>query len=942
MILHARNFITPDSALGGKQIQRGLRFDGDNTYLNRTPSTAGSRSKWTWSAWIKRTKFGTAQDLYSAYDARGFYNIIRFGTDDKLNFQSNSAEIKKTNRVFRDITSWYHIVVVADTPNTTAADRIIIYVNGSRETLATDNYVLPSHVYAFNTTQAHTLGVYANGSSYNFDGYMADIHFRDGQALDPTYFGFTDVQTGMWLPKPYTGTFTNVNSNSLNDGTTWNSTYANAFNGTPTTSAANDGSYTGVNGTFTINFPGSGVVVNSSLQYQGYSPASSQSSFNQYVDIYVNGTERTCTIVSGTENGTHSAVHNIDFTGTMTSLRMQSKPTSNNGISQVIVDGEILINGLDARGNNSFHLDFIDNSGTTATTLGKDTSGNANNYTPNNFSVSAGAGKDSVTGSPTNNFCVMNVIDRDSSVTVSDGGLKVSNNNQVWAGVKGTLAVNSGKWYYEMKTENANIFCGWASDDLDTFLASPQDNNSVMSDGVLIFCDDGRYQLDTGGSGTRVSYSSALSANDVLGCAIDLDNDTAQFYKNGTALGSIDISSSKLATKHVHPYFISYYTSSTYTFNFGQQAFAYTPPAGYRALNSKNIATPVPAGVVRPQKHFDTLLYTGNGGTQSITGLEFQPDWVWLKKRNGTTNHLVFDSVRGTNKSFNSNGNGAEDTSSTNKLTSFNSDGFTLGSNASGNNNSDTYVAWCWKAGGAAVSNSDGSITSSVSVNEEAGFSIVTYTGTGSAATIGHGLGVTPDVLIVKNREEASSWRVFHHKNTSAPETDYLALDNTNATFDRNDWNDTLPTSTVFSIGPQGAVNNNNIDYVGYIFSEVEGYSKFGSYIGNGSSDGTFVHLGFRPAWLMVKNTSSTYDWMMFDVTRSPFNDINDYLFANLSEAEGTGSSTINVDFLSNGFKWRGSSSGNNYINKSGDTFIYMAFAEQPSGTMFGLDANAR
>ena len=412
MAIFASNIITPDSALGGKIIEKSLRFNGDDTYLTKaSTSTTGNRSKWTWSAWVKRTLLGSVQDLYSAYDPRGFYNIIRFGTDDQLNFQSNSAAIKKTNRKFRDTTGWYHIVVVIDTPNTTAADRVIIYVNGSRETFETDNQVLPSEIFAFNQAHVHTLGVYADGSNYNFDGYMADIHFRDGEALDPTYFGFTEGQTGMWLPKPYTGTFTNVNSSSINDGTTWNSTYANAFNGTATDSGAGDGAYTGLNSTFTINFPGDGVVVNSSLQFQGYAPASAQSTFDQYVDIYVNGTERTCTIVSGSENGTHSAVHNIDFTGTMTSLRMQSKPTSNNGISQVIVDGEILVNGLNARGNNSYHIDFMDDSGTTATTLGKDTSGNANNYTPNNFSVTAGEDDDSFTFTPTNQFPTFHMIE---------------------------------------------------------------------------------------------------------------------------------------------------------------------------------------------------------------------------------------------------------------------------------------------------------------------------------------------------------------------------------------------------------------------------------------------------------------------------------------------------------------------------------------------------
>jgi len=226
-------------------------------------------------------------------------------------------------------------------------------------------------------------------------------------------------------------------------------------------------------------------------------------------------------------------------------------------------------------------------------------------------------------------------------------------------------------------------------------------------------------------------------------------------------------------------------------------------------------------------------------------------------------------------------------------------------------------------------SNFDGTIQSVAKVNASAGFSITKYTGTGSDATVGHGLGVKPDSVIVKRRTGGTSdWFVFHK---DIGNTKNLRLNLSNSQFTTaNIWDNTDPTSSVVNIGFSSAVNGSGSTYVMYCFSEVAGYSKFGSYTGNGSSDGTFVFTGFRPAFLITKNINSSYDWMMFDVKRSPFNDINDYLFTNSNSAEGTGSSTINVDFLSNGFKWRGSSSGNNYINKSGDTFIYLAFAESP------------
>ena len=956
MALFTGHTITPDSALGGKIIDRSLRFNGDDTYLTKADtSTTGNRSKWTWSAWVKRTKFGTAQDLYSAYDPRGFYNIIRFGTDDQLNFQSNSAEIKKTNRKFRDSSSWYHIVVAVDTPNTTAADRIIIYVNGSRETFATDNQVLPSHIYAFNQAHVHTLGVYANASSYNFDGYMADIHFRDGEALDPTYFGYTESQTGMWLPKPYTGTFTNVNSNSLNDGTTWNSTYANAFNGTPTDSGAGDGAYTGLNSTFTINFPGSGVVVNSSLQFQGYAPASSQSLFDQYVDIYVNGTERTCTIVSGSENGSHSAVHNIDFTGTMTSLRMQSKPTSNNGISQVIVDGEILVNGLNARGNNSYHIDFTDNSGTTATTLGKDISGNANNYTPNNFSVASGSGNDSVIDTPTNNFCTLNPLSNGTGAAPSNGNLDFATTSSATGTMVTTTPVSSGKWYCEATITfgSNNGAIGIRSVDQSSV------TTNTLGNQTLDYAYRGNGQKFN--SNSKTSYGSSYTTNDVIGIALDLDGGTIKFFKNNSDQGT---AFSNITGTYVFAIGDDN-TSSAFngSFNFGQQPFVYTPPTGHRALNSKNRATPIPPSVVRPQRFFETLLWTGNGSTgQNITGLEFKPDLLWIKKRNESESWGGYDSVRGVNKRLYINDTNAEETITT--LSAFSHGGFRVEGSGGGatNDNGDTYVGFCWKGGGssntfnvdgtgyataAAAGITDGNVAiTGASVNRKNGFSVVTYTGStaSGALTVGHGLNKKPAWVLIKRRDDTGEWIVGHKAlaTDAFANNKFLKLDSTSSTFTNSLVWGAEPTTTVTQIVSNGAAGAANLTssgtYVMYSWAEIPGFSKFGSYTGNGSSDGTYVHLDFRPAFLILRRTDDSKSWFLWDNKRDPFNLAVNDIYPNQVYAENNFANN-EVDLLSNGFKLRNS---NSTINASGGQYIYMVFAEQPNKTMFGLDANAR
>ena len=336
--------------------------------------------------------------------------------------------------------------------------------------------------------------------------------------------------------------------------------------------------------------------------------------------------------------------------------------------------------------------------------------------------------------------------------------------------------------------------------------------------------------------------------------------------------------------------------------------------------------------------YFQTKLYAGNGSSQSITldGSEnMQPDWVWIKSRTDTRKHNLYDVVRGTNKRLVSNADSAEDEPDSNAgVNAFNSDGFTVGSETDVNGSSRNFVAWNWLAGGSASSNSDGSITSSVSANTTAGFSIVTYTGTGSAATVGHGLGAVPKMFWTKRRDNNESWGVYHHTQGAGK---FLRLESTNAVDTSSTlWNNTTPTSSVFSIAVGGIANTSSGTYVAYCFAEKKGYSKFVSYTGNASTDGTFVYTGFKPAFLIVKNTAtSPTDWIMIDNKRPGYNE-NLPMQPNKTDAEG---SSATADLLSNGFKVRNQYGG---FNGSGAITIYMAFAESPFVNSNGIPTNAR
>jgi len=775
-----------------QQISRSLRFNSaDSAYLNRTPASASNRRTWTWSGWVKRGTLGSSQRFIGVFHSAGAeQTYIRFSSSDTLQLASENPNFTlSTTQVFRDVSSWYHIVVTLDTTQGTESNRIKMYVNGSQVTSFSGAYPSQNTDLQINTTNSHTISSYS-GTAEFYNGYLTEVNFIDGQALTPSSFGFNSSDTGVWSPKQYTGTY----------------------------------------------------------------------------------------------------------------------------------------------GTNGFYLNFSDNSNTTAATLGKDSSGNGNNWTPNNFSVTAGAGNDSLVDSPTaygtdtgvggevrGNYCTLNPL-QNGGLTLSNGNLEGTSASG-WFTTFATMGVSSGKWYWEGTCTSG----GQALMGIATARATLSSYVGVDTYGWCYYSSaTDSYKIN---SGTTAVYGALYTTGDIISVALDLDAGTLVFYKNGVSQGT---AYSSLSGEFFPA--ISTISNGIWRMNFGQRAFAYTAPSGFKALCTTNLPTPTigATSTTLAEKYFNPVLYTGNGtSSRSITGVGFAPDFVWVKNRSGANSHGLYDTIRGATKSLYSNSTSAEQTD-VNSLTAFGSDGFTVGTDGIVNTNTSSYVSWNWNAGGSTVTNTSGTISAQVRANTTSGFSIVTYTGTGSNATVGHGLGVAPSMVIVKERNASGDdWYVYH---ASLGATNNIFLNSTAASSaSATAWNNTAPTSTVFSLGTSLGVNQNTNTYVAYCFAPVAGYSAFGSYTGNGSADGPFVYTGFRPEYVMTKLTSGVGDWVIQDAARDPYNMCAYKLGANSASAENyaaVGNTTENtIDIVSNGFKLR---SSNGVTNSSGGTFIYMAFAEFP------------
>ena len=570
-------------------------------------------------------------------------------------------------------------------------------------------------------------------------------------------------------------------------------------------------------------------------------------------------------------------------------------------------------------GTNGFYLKFADNSNTTAATLGKDSSGNGNNWTPNNFSVTAGVGNDSFIDTPTpyadggngrGNYCTLNPLDIGSTnIAVSNGNLDFTKSSANFSPSRGTIGVATGKWYFEMLANNGTspIKQVGVSNDYD-IRAISGDNSVSYTGGIGAAWDSRGYLYQTGAS---PSYAYSYTTNDIVMVAFDAGSGKIWFGKNGTwNTGDPAAGTSPAFTASGYSVlspFVNGESGGSGSCNFGQRPFAYTPPSGFLALNTQNLSEP---SIKKPSSYMDATLYTGTGAAQSISGLGFSPDLVWIKKRSAAASSNLIDSVRGVRIHLESDTTNTEYTEAAGVgLTSFNSDGFSLGTDNAGpgqvNANTGTYVAWCW----------DKSATP--------GFDIVTYTGNGGTQNIGHNLGVAPKFILIKSRNNADNWYAYHASigNTGALNPNLTGATITNSGY----WNNTTPTSSVFTVGT--IPSQNTWTYVAYLWSEVAGFSKFGSYTGNASSDGPFVYCGFRPRFVIIKKSSASgTNWVIDDTARGSINyssTIDPLLYPNLNIAESNG----NIDILSNGFKIRYTDGD---YNASGATYIFAAFAESP------------
>ncbi len=968
---------------GGYQIPRSLRLRRSaSAYLSRSVTSAGNRKTWTWSGWVKLANSVQQTIINTAGSSDSNFGQISI-LGEQLLVAGYSSVWRQTTQVLRDPSAWYHIVVAFDTTQATAANRVRVYINGSEVTsFVTNNAPTLNADYGINSVITHYVG--KNLSSYNyFDGYITEVNFIDGQALTPSSFGETDFTTGVWTPKKYTGSYgtngfyLNFSDNSAATAAAIGKDYSgNGNNFTPINIVTSGGatSYSGYfNGSSYVQPPSSTNLQLGSGDFTvemwfkktggptqqclfGYDTNDPYFEFdNSKVRMIINGVDivGTTTIatnvwyhaawvrvggqiriyVNGTLEASATAAGNLTQSQPRIGMRRDGTTPFTGYISNLrVVKGTALYTSNFSPPTSA--LTAV--SGTQLLTLQSativDNSANAFSLTVSGATASSAeqpfppaSSTDSMIDTPTpyddgstgrGNYCTLN--NASTQVTLSNANLTataVNTGDQRLA--TGTLGWDTGKWYYELRADtvpNANYFIvGLVRSASQHFSMSGSNYPGKYAGGWGLQFGSTTY-FEENGVETSSATASNLSVGDIIQVAFDATagkwwigvNNTWLFSGN-PASGTNPIHSS--LTGQIIPAFGLYGTGASLaaaSANFGQRPFAYTPPSGFKALNTQNL--PVPT-IVKPSTKFNTVLYTGNGSTQTISGLGFSPDLVWIKSRSLVEDHALFDTVRGSGKYVKSNATSTEfNLSST--LNTFNSDGFTLGSAAITNTSSATYAAWAWDEG----------VTP--------GFDVVTYTGTGANRTVAHNLGIAPAMMIVKNRDSAQNWVVYHKNSNATPQNYILRLNTTDAALaSSGSFNNTAPTSTEFTVGTLPALNGSGNNMLAYLWAEVPGFSKFGSYTGNGSADGPFVYCGFRPRFLLVKLAStSTTSWAIYDSARNTFNIEQNSLFADLSNAELVNAANA-IDFLSNGFKVRTTNATWNFSN---GTMIFAAFAEHP------------
>ena len=812
---------------------QGLRLnDGASQYLSRTPSSAGNRRTFTFSAWIKRanldaTNVGGGSDtpIISA-GTSSVFDVLRFVSQSfttpkdilQLYTYDGSADYsEEVNRSFRDTAGWYNIVWAVDTTQSTAGNRIKYYVNGTLQTAVSQYYAQVPQNYdtSFNHTEPHWIGRNINSTGRYFDGYLAEVNFVDGLQLAASNFG--ETKENIWIAK------------------------------------------------------------------------------NPDVSDY---------------------------------------------------------------GTNGYRLQFKEVGGSANSSgIGADTSGKGNHFTPNNINGIDSNFKDC----PENVYCVMNYLDKGSNVALEKGNLSVQSTADDVTTSTFHFDVATSKVYAEFYI-NSSPGLSTAIGITETSKASSVKDSSGSASASYWYNANGQTRHTS-----YANYGNSFSNTDII--SIRVDEGSLFFYKNGTIqnsgtaaftslTGIYSISVAEYSGTNIQVFanfgqdstFVNTVSQGNNTDANGEGDFKYSVPSGHIALCTKNLADPTigPESDTNSTDHHNTVTYTGNGGTLSVSGFGHQPDWLWVKSLSIVGNHRLTDSSRGVSANVIASASDAEKgDGDAEDIDSFDSDGFTVtqATYDDFNDSGDSYVAWSWKLnGGTTSTNNDGSLTSTVQANTTSGVSIILYNGGGSAGdTIGHGLGKAPTMVWFKRRGASGNWMVYVKDMGS---NGYINLDRDNGKdTGGSPVNNTDPSSTVITLGSFQSLNSGGGDaddtYIAYAFASVDGFSKVGNYTGTGSSDGPFVFLGFRPAWILIKNTSNANNWTILDdtrvgvgVTSHTLNPVLSSINANLDNAEFDSQSYPLIDILSNGFKIRtggtGSTVAQNLNRNSSDLYIYLAFAHQP------------
>jgi len=925
---------TTAGAAAGFEISRSLRFNsGDSAHLSRQPSSAGNRKTWTWSGWFKNNVSGAANQRIFSAKSGSSQTEINLDSNGRLFLYEGPTDCYiYTEANLRDPSAWYHFVVVYDTTQSSMSARVKIYINGLEQSTTQSGSDIPQNTEgSINNTYDHRIGSYPTVGAPYLDGYLAEINFIDGSQLDPTSFGQADSD-GVWRPKDTDGLTFGTNGFRLK----FADNSSDAALGTD--SSGNSNTWTVNNITANeVDYAATGTV--SSTTGASIGPGNMTDLFDNdlsplgsgYVSAYASGTHNVTITFSpklpdGTTielfgwKGSSASSGVVEVNGTDVSSAISAQYNSppawgdvssaasggiqtitlyrqdgvkNPAIAGIRVDGVVLVSGTPS--NTDSLVDTPSNGTQTDTGVGNEVVGN---------------------------HATLNPLSKGSAITLVNGNLDISAGSSGSQRVWGTIGVSSGKWYFEFTQSSG------------TYAQGVGIKHSAAQDNSDNYFYTGHTGQKVNASGTASSYGATWGNTDVIGVAFDLDAGTITFYKNGASQGQ---AFSGITDATYFPYVVGWSGGTWGGFvNFGQRAFAYTAPSGYKAINTSSLPTPT---IADGSKYFGAMAYTGTvgGGTVTSSSVDFTPDFAWVKRRNAAEAHKLYDVVRGTDgtryKSLSSNTTGAEVSGETG-ITAFVDGGFTSEGGGHINSDGQPFISWLWDAGTSTVTNNDGSIASQVRAQPSAGFSIVSYnaglTSSGSES-IGHGLNTAPALIIGKDRDDGThAWRIrpfFLNDNAY----DYLEFDTgALAQFNSNDGTMSLPTSTTFDVNWNSSVGASN-DIIAYCFAPVAGYSAMGSYTANGSSDGPFVYTGFTVAFLLTKRTNASASWEIHDLRRPGYNPQDDRLLADSSTTEASSP----LDLLSNGFKIRTSNSGVN--NTNGDTYIYLAFASNPFASNGGL-----